>query len=471
MAASTYRSIRVRLLFKHFDIDPSWFCVSLKENMNISDVEKRIISKFGLGQNKVELFVSGCRLQSWETSCVLRENDIVHVFLQQTNGKEVHTHASMVNNEQKEQQEKITELEQQCDKSGTPLDDICYIAYKHSDVSALGTDPGQCLQKRKKKILHGLDDTMPNETDFDAVNDGNKEPHIRGEETMEAGELTLPEVPTRKRKRKRKRKNKSNEFQVDQSIKNGTLLEEFSEGPHLSLERIKMTLPHHKQPINKHKTFFEDTIPSDTCLDHSISRHGHGNSDFPQAVCHYAEGTVSPTTTNQKLVERTGTYETLTPKVKETTLNNGVKVFTREKKIPFTHVNKTIISENDASGNCKLGSQTQWNTIGSVASKAADYSQYPDLEAPPHRNDNIAFKMVELAENLCPEISSFKEAEVISYDPITTKVQLQFSSEYQHTCMGETETLNLDAPKSPKSHVGCIVTLDWDSLLEPKLLC
>uniref|UniRef100_A0A672YWQ7 Coilin p80 n=1 Tax=Sphaeramia orbicularis TaxID=375764 RepID=A0A672YWQ7_9TELE len=49
----------------------------------------------------------------------------------------------------------------------------------------------------------------------------------------------------------------------------------------------------------------------------------------------------------------------------------------------------------------------------------------PLLAAPPQVGQNIAFMLLELTENYTPEVSEYKEAKIVSFDPTTKQIELE----------------------------------------------
>ncbi|KAJ0058325.1 hypothetical protein NL108_013272 [Boleophthalmus pectinirostris] len=104
-----------------------------------------------------------------------------------------------------------------------------------------------------------------------------------------------------------------------------------------------------------------------------------------------------------------------------------------------------------------------------------DYSTMPLLAAPPQVGQKIAFKLLELTENYTPEVSDYKEAKILSFDPNTKQIELElltslkapvepgkFDLVYQNPDGSESVEYALDR--------GSLVTERWDSLLEPRLI-
>ncbi|XP_015283572.1 PREDICTED: coilin isoform X2 [Gekko japonicus] len=57
-----------------------------------------------------------------------------------------------------------------------------------------------------------------------------------------------------------------------------------------------------------------------------------------------------------------------------------------------------------------------------------DYSTLPLLAAPPQVGEKIAFKLLELTENYTPEVSDYKEAKIISWNPTNKQLELEMLS-------------------------------------------
>jgi coilin len=109
-----------------------------------------------------------------------------------------------------------------------------------------------------------------------------------------------------------------------------------------------------------------------------------------------------------------------------------------------------------------------------------DYSGLPALLGAPRIGDTIAFKVLELSTNCTPEISDYKEAEVVEYDVSNSSVTLRY---YGHAQQGDTlqqgsqrsallrgvlteEDEEEEKDRSHDNHV----TLSLGSLLQPKLI-
>ncbi|KAM9843321.1 coilin [Aulostomus maculatus] len=104
-----------------------------------------------------------------------------------------------------------------------------------------------------------------------------------------------------------------------------------------------------------------------------------------------------------------------------------------------------------------------------------DYSSMPLLAAPPQVGQKIAFKLLELTENYTPEVSEYKEGKIVTFDPITSQIELELLSASQAPVEpGKFDLVyqNPDGSERVEYAVsrGSWVTERWDSLLEPRLI-
>uniref|UniRef100_A0A3P9J773 Coilin p80 n=1 Tax=Oryzias latipes TaxID=8090 RepID=A0A3P9J773_ORYLA len=112
---------------------------------------------------------------------------------------------------------------------------------------------------------------------------------------------------------------------------------------------------------------------------------------------------------------------------------------------------------------------------GAGAPPTRDYSSMPLLAAPAQPGQRIAFKLLELTENYTPEVSEYKEAKIVSFDPTTKQIELEllhaskapvepgkFDLVYQNP--DGSERVEYAVPRGSK------VTERWESLLEPRLI-
>lgn len=104
-----------------------------------------------------------------------------------------------------------------------------------------------------------------------------------------------------------------------------------------------------------------------------------------------------------------------------------------------------------------------------------DYNSMPMLAAPPQVGQKIAFKLLELTENFTPEVSDYKEAKILSFDPASKQIELELLSYFQAPVEpGKFDLVyqNPDGSERVEYAVdrGSLVTERWNSLLEPRLI-
>lgn len=112
---------------------------------------------------------------------------------------------------------------------------------------------------------------------------------------------------------------------------------------------------------------------------------------------------------------------------------------------------------------------------GGASLPKTDYSSMPLLAAPPQVGQKIAFKLLELTENYTPEVSDYKEAKILSFDPTAKQIELELLTSFRAPVEpGKFDLVyqNPDGSESVEYAVdrGFLVTERWDSLLEPRLL-
>ncbi|CAM9931144.1 unnamed protein product [Lampetra fluviatilis] len=109
-----------------------------------------------------------------------------------------------------------------------------------------------------------------------------------------------------------------------------------------------------------------------------------------------------------------------------------------------------------------------------------DYSALPTLDGPPRAGDHIAFKMLEMNENYSPEVSDYKEGEVLRYDPISRELEItvevdpsagkqmggKFELEYESDAEGNSPR----AEAAPCLTRETTITIKWTSLIDPMLI-
>ncbi|OXB77031.1 UNVERIFIED_CONTAM: hypothetical protein H355_014853 [Colinus virginianus] len=106
-----------------------------------------------------------------------------------------------------------------------------------------------------------------------------------------------------------------------------------------------------------------------------------------------------------------------------------------------------------------------------------DYSVLPLLAAPPQVGQRIAFKRLELNENYSPEVSSYKEGRIISWNADKKQIELEILSSSASQVAKEpgkfdlvyqsadgAELIEYAVPQDTK------ITESWESLIEPRLI-
>ncbi|XP_022095451.1 coilin-like [Acanthaster planci] len=102
----------------------------------------------------------------------------------------------------------------------------------------------------------------------------------------------------------------------------------------------------------------------------------------------------------------------------------------------FTARGRGVVKGNRGNWNKKnqlAANQTNKSTIvqngpSEAVLPAKDFGSFQPLVGPPRQGDIIAYKILELSESYCPELSNFKEAKVLSIDPASGTVEVQLQS-------------------------------------------
>ncbi|XP_039199521.1 coilin isoform X1 [Crotalus tigris] len=110
-----------------------------------------------------------------------------------------------------------------------------------------------------------------------------------------------------------------------------------------------------------------------------------------------------------------------------------------------------------------------------VEAPKKDYSTLPLLAAPPQVGQKIAFKLLELTENYTPEVSDYKEGNLVSWNPVNKQLELEilsFSSvakepgkfDLVYQSEDGDETIEYAVSQDRK------ITQSWEALIEPRLI-
>ncbi|KAG0429617.1 hypothetical protein HPB47_023443 [Ixodes persulcatus] len=100
---------------------------------------------------------------------------------------------------------------------------------------------------------------------------------------------------------------------------------------------------------------------------------------------------------------------------------------------------------------------------------ARSYADFPKLKTPPRVGDAIAFKVLELDANYCPNVSGYKEGKVLHHNTRTDMLRIELRvPEVKATYNGKFE---LEVPEEDEAPpVEEILELLWSELLDPVLL-
>ncbi|XP_032823253.2 uncharacterized protein LOC116949732 [Petromyzon marinus] len=109
-----------------------------------------------------------------------------------------------------------------------------------------------------------------------------------------------------------------------------------------------------------------------------------------------------------------------------------------------------------------------------------DYSALPTLDGPPRAGDHIAFKMLEMNENYSPEVSDYKEGEVLRFDPISRELEIMVKSDpstgkrmggkFELVYESDAEGNSPRAEDAPCLTQETRITIKWTSLIDPRLI-
>nr|XP_056719963.1 coilin [Euleptes europaea] len=104
-----------------------------------------------------------------------------------------------------------------------------------------------------------------------------------------------------------------------------------------------------------------------------------------------------------------------------------------------------------------------------------DYSTLPLLAAPPQVGEKIAFKLLELTENYSPQVSDYKEAKIINWNPTNKQIELEILScsavakepgKFDLVYQSPDGTVTIERAVSQDEKI----TERWDALIEPRLI-
>ena len=108
-----------------------------------------------------------------------------------------------------------------------------------------------------------------------------------------------------------------------------------------------------------------------------------------------------------------------------------------------------------------------------------DFSVYSLLHGPPRVGDTVAFKMIEMSQSYTPEISQYKEGQVISFDPVSKQFTLKLTRESLERVKGDGhvsskfeifENSEDDGQAIATEEISDEIQIQWLSMFEPRLV-
>ncbi|KAL1423369.1 hypothetical protein MTO96_021130 [Rhipicephalus appendiculatus] len=100
--------------------------------------------------------------------------------------------------------------------------------------------------------------------------------------------------------------------------------------------------------------------------------------------------------------------------------------------------------------------------------RQVNYSDYPPLKVPPKPGDLIAFKILELDADYCPNVSDYKEGKVLQHNPVSDFVRIELKrAEAKKTYGGKFE---LEVPEEGLPPMEKVVSVLWTELIDPVVL-
>lgn len=178
------------------------------------------------------------------------------------------------------------------------------------------------------------------------------------------------------------------------------------------------------------------------------------------------------TTNNTHNTNNNDSYNTF-----NTTNNSNYNNTTNNSNYNNTTNNSNYNGTHDASSYLDATLTTTHTIADKEEVPAKDYSTFPMLDAPPEIGSTIVYKVLELSPiHYTPELSEYREASVKGHDAASNSLELQL---FQQLCnykrdqakgRFELPTDDEEEEKSPADDESTTVCLEWNSLVEPRLL-
>ena len=108
-----------------------------------------------------------------------------------------------------------------------------------------------------------------------------------------------------------------------------------------------------------------------------------------------------------------------------------------------------------------------------------DFSVYSLLHGPPRVGDTVAFKMIEMSQSYTPEVSKYKEGQVMSFDPVSKQFTLKLTKESLERVKGDGhvsskfeifENSEDDGEGIGAEEMSDEIQIQWLSMFEPRLV-
>ncbi|KAM7297011.1 hypothetical protein ISCGN_022165 [Ixodes scapularis] len=97
-------------------------------------------------------------------------------------------------------------------------------------------------------------------------------------------------------------------------------------------------------------------------------------------------------------------------------------------------------------------------------STARSYADFPKLKTPPRVGDAIAFKVLELDANYCPNVSGYKEGKVLHHNTRTDMLRIELRvPEVKATYNGKFELEVPEEDEAPPVEETCSLDMLWHS--------
>ncbi|XP_059413130.1 coilin-like isoform X2 [Carassius carassius] len=531
MATSSLNSVRVRL---YFDYPPPatpecrmcWLLVNLNKCRVVADLSSIIKEKFGYSRRTIlDLYIEDCYLPPTESIYIVRDNDSIRVKASSAvyiNGEEVYQNPEAQNSKTKKRgREDETQINEGLSKKK-----------KHEDAQINGSAPAEDEKKKKKKEVeesatkHATlqkktqtqSSTKNNRKGIPAVLTSDKKTYAKTRQPMssssdssedESHYKTPPPKPKPKQNGAAKKSQKESTSSSDdtEKSKSNVSVQWLLVTPKLSSTTSKLPLqtpqrresstdsssssssPSQARTIAKKSEVA--TLPSSATaqsVSSSVSNKPQDKAESSDSEASEIDLVIkkpnlqgmglnivglSPGVSEAANRDRGNTRGQERGRGRGASRGSGRGGFGRAKGTPwkqdfhFNYENGERQKKNDSLTNESFIVQNP----PEIAPRR-DYTALPLLAAPPAVGQK---KLLELTENYTPEVSDYKEAKIIAFNPQTEVMELELLSQPQASAEpGKFDLVyqNPDGSERVEYAVthGSQLTERWDSLLEPRLI-